>query len=145
MFIARRTKAYCTDACRKAAGREAVSGRRGEDSRLIETLLSIGLIGIVWPVYAWDQSPRVYALLVPRHLALAEVNLKLTELDADPVSEADLLRALRRKKVADYGDRIEAELIGDFFRARRDRQILKARNKGPREGHTPSDKRDIEH
>jgi hypothetical protein len=98
MPINRRTKRYCTDAHRRAANREAASGRRAEDGRLVEIMAYLGLIGRIWPVYSWDDSPPVYALIVPRHLGLAEVNRKLRELDADPVSEADLLRAMRLKK-----------------------------------------------
>jgi hypothetical protein len=122
MPITRRTRRYCKDAHRKAASREANSGRRAEDGRLIETLWFMGYVGRIWPIYAWDESPRVYALLVPRHLAVAEVNLALRELDRDPISEADLVRAMRLKKIADYGNRVEAELIGAFYRARKDRR-----------------------
>jgi hypothetical protein len=142
--IARSTKVFCTDACRKAANREAASGRRAEDSRVIEILVRIGYIGPIWPIFSWDESPRVYALLVPRHHALAEVNLVLEDLDLDPISEADLLRSMRRRKVVDYGDKVEAELIADFYRGRRNRRIGKP-VPALGEGYTSSDKPEIEH
>jgi hypothetical protein len=143
MPITRRTKTYCKDACRKAAAREAASGRRAEYSRVIELLVFKGLVGQIWPVFSWDDCPRIYALLVPRHLALAELNLALQDLDRDPISEADLLRAMRFRKVADYGYRVEAELIADFYRGRRNRRIGKP-VPAIGEGYTPSDKLEIE-
>jgi hypothetical protein len=144
MPINRRTKRYHNDACRKAASREATSGRRAEDSRVIELAVCMGLVRQVWPVFSWDDSPRIYALLVPRQLALAELNLALQNLDRDPISEADLLRAMRVRKVSDYANRVEAELIADFYRGRRNRRIG---NPVPAlgEGYTPSDKPKIEH
>lgn len=56
MSITRRTKAYCSDACRKAANREADSGRRAEAGRLIETLARLGHVGPIWPVLCLGRN-----------------------------------------------------------------------------------------
>jgi hypothetical protein len=105
----------------------------------------LGLLGRIWPVYPWDTSPAVYALLVPRHFALAEVNLKLRELGTHPITEADLVRAMRRKGVADYGERFEAQLVAEFYRARKDRRIGSKPVNTLGEGYTPSDDAKLEH
>jgi hypothetical protein len=144
MSITRRTKTFCSDKCRKAASRESASGRRAEDGRLVEIMALLRLLGRIWPVYPWDTSPAVYALLVRRNLALAEVNLKLRELDADPITEADLVRAMRRKAIADYGDQLVAELVAEFYRARKDRRIGRKSANTLGGGYTPSDDAKLE-
>jgi hypothetical protein len=122
----RRTKAYCSDACRKAASRESDSGRRAQDDMLIEALGEMRYIAQVWPVYSWDMGPPILALTIPRQIALAEINLKieLGELKSDqPIAEADLARAMRLRQVANYGEPIEAKHIDAFYRARKDRRF----------------------
>jgi hypothetical protein len=122
MAVVRRTKAFCTDSCRKAFHREADSGRQAEAVRLIGILARLGLMGAIWPIYRWDKSRRVYALLLPRHLALAEINLELRVLGFEAITDAGLLRAMRLKGIADYGHRVEADLISTFYKTRRDRR-----------------------
>jgi hypothetical protein len=99
----RSTRSFCSDRCRKAAKRaEGYVPER----RIIDLLRRRGLIGQVWPVYRWDKSPRVIALMVPRAVALAELN----SVDPD-ITEDDLARALHRIHIADWKQPVQADLI----------------------------------
>jgi hypothetical protein len=107
----RKTKSFCRDACRKAAKR-AVGYE--QERRLVDLLRQRGLIGQVWPVYRWDSSPRVLALMVSRAVAVAELIM------VDPnMTEDDLARALRRLHIADWKQPFEADLIEGRARRRR--------------------------
>jgi hypothetical protein len=80
------------------------------------------LVGKIWPVYRWDDSPPILALLVPFDTALDELNAY-----GSLVSEADLKRAFRDCDVATgdaAGDRLKAA-IKAFYDARKDRRIRK--------------------
>src|SRR5262245_1424791 len=83
----RSTKAYCSDACRKKAARGIDSEQRAESRWIVECLRRLGLVAKIWPVYSWDQSPPIFALMVSLEMALDELNL--------PITEAELNRALR--------------------------------------------------
>jgi hypothetical protein len=118
----RRTKRYCSEACRKAAQRAAqrtVSpDEAAQNSKIIAELKLRKLVGQVWPVFSWDDSPPVFALAVPRTHALAE----LKERDAE-LADSDLVRALRAVGICDYDNHVEPQLIRDFYQARRDRRL----------------------
>jgi hypothetical protein len=53
-------------------------------------LKRLRFIGQISPVYRSDDAPKVYALLVPRGIALDELNLDREQ----PFTDADLTRAL---------------------------------------------------
>jgi hypothetical protein len=82
------------------------------ERRIFELLRQRGLIGQVWPVYRGDSSPRVLGILVPRAMALAEMNLVAPDL-----TDADLVRSLRCFHVAEGN--VEAELISRNLRRRK--------------------------
>ena len=122
----RSTKAYCDDACRKRAARGSTE-QQVESRWIVECLRRMGLVGKIWPVYRWDDSPPIWALLGPIDnllgIALDELNLGSVPL----VTEADLKRALRDCDVA-IGDAAGVRLkaaIKAFYDARKDRRIKK--------------------
>ena len=134
MASVRSTKAYCSDACRKKAARGSTSiEQQAESILIVERLRRIGLIAKIWPVYSWDTTPSMFALMVTREAALDELNLFGT-----PVTEGELERAMRDCGIetSNTGDRLKAE-IKAFYHARKDRRIKK--------GYTPSDKAKIWH
>ena len=80
------------------------------------------LIAKIWPVYHWDTSRAIFALMVPREAALDELNLY-----GATVTEGELERALRDcgiESVSNAGDRLKSE-IKAFYDARKDRRIKK--------------------
>ena len=118
MESVRSTKAYCSDACRKKAARGVDSEQQVESRWIVECLRRMRLVGKIWPVYRWDDSPPIFALLVPFDTALDELN-------ATVVTEADLKRALRDRASGDaVGHRLQAA-IKVFYEARKDRRIKK--------------------
>ena len=124
MQIARSTKAYCSDACRKRAAR---GNTNHHQSRwIVDTLKHIGFVAKVWPVYPWDNAPPIFALMVTTQAALEELNL------LGNVTESELHRALKDGGVetTNAGERIKAE-IKVFYQARKDRRF--------RQGYTPAD------
>jgi hypothetical protein len=126
MASVRSTKAYCSDACRKKASRGGNDIEQQTESRCnVECLRRMDLVAKIWPVYSWDDSPSIFALMVP--LALDELN------PFGPlVIEGELERALRDCGIetSRAGERVKAE-IKSFYDARKDRRIKK--------GYTPSD------
>jgi hypothetical protein len=140
----RRTKSYCSDACRKKASR---GGNDFDSVRgswwLFENLRRNGLIGQIWPVYKWDDGPQIFVLLDESGLghAAEEMNEALCRIgvaEMELPTEADYRRALKDFDVAisldDAGDRLKAA-IKAFYEARKDRRIKKWDQKGC----TPSD------
>jgi hypothetical protein len=107
----RSTRSFCSSRCPKAAKR--AEGYEPE-RRTIDLLRQRGLIGQVWPVYRWDRSPRMFGLVAPRAVALAELNM----VDPD-ITEADLARALHRIHIADWKEPIEADLTARHARSRK--------------------------
>ena len=104
------TRTYCSDRCRKAAKR--AEGYEPE-RRIAGLLRQRGLIAQVWPVFRSDRSPRVLALMVPRAVAVAVLNM------VDPeIAEDDLVRALRRLHIVDWKQPVEDDLIERRARAR---------------------------
>jgi predicted nucleic acid-binding Zn ribbon protein len=64
MEIIRSTKSYCSDACRKRAARGIDIEQQAESRWIVECLRHIGLVSKVWPVYSWDGSLSIFALMV---------------------------------------------------------------------------------
>jgi hypothetical protein len=127
MASVRSTKAYCSEACRKKAARGGTE-QQAESRWIIECLRRMDLVAKIWPVYSWDESPPIFALMVTPQAALDELNLFGT-----PVTEGELERALRDCGIetSSAGDRLKAE-IKAFYDARKDRRL--------REGYTPLNK-----
>ena len=122
MASVRSTKSYCSDACRKKTARGGTK-QQPESRWIVECLRRMGCIGQVWPVYPWDDLPRIHALIVPRQTALGELNLG----SVPGITDADLTRALKNCDVADYTDcdkRLEPTIRAFYF-ARKDRRLRK--------------------
>ena len=119
----RSTKVYCKDACRKKATRGSTD-QQTESRWIVECLRRLCLVAKIWPVFTWDDSPPIFALMVKRQLALDELNAAVFQ--GIPLTEDELGRALRDCDIAtsDAGDRLKAE-IKAFFDARKDRRIRK--------------------
>lgn len=113
----RSTKTYCSDACRKKAARGIDSEQQLESRWIIECLRRMHLAGKIWPVYRWDDSPPIFALLVPLEDALDELNAY-----GPLVTEGELKRALLVTEAT--GTRLKAE-IKSFYGARKDRRVRK--------------------
>jgi hypothetical protein len=131
MTIRRSTKAFCSEACRKKAARGGTTlEQQIESRRIVECLRRLGLISRIWPVYSWDPSPTIFALMVTIQGALDELNLNVREAE---VTEGELERALRDRGIetSSASDTLRAE-IKAFYDARKERRIGK--------GYTPSDK-----
>jgi hypothetical protein len=94
------------------------------------------LVGQLWPVYTWDDSPRIIALIVSKQIALDEFNHAK---GGEPFSEAQFTRLLDIAQVVDYHacGKVLEQAIKDFYRARKDRRIRKW------DTHTPSDKAEM--
>jgi hypothetical protein len=77
------------------------------------------LVAKIWPVYSWDKSPPIFALMVTPQSALDELNAFRI-----PLTEGELERALRgcSAETSNAGDRVKAE-IKAFYDARKDRRI----------------------
>jgi hypothetical protein len=130
----RSTKTYCSDACRKKAARgETDLDRKVSSSWMVEHLFGMGLIGKVWPVYAWDDSPAIYVLMTTIQNALDELNAVAPDLGWKQVTESEFTRTMNLWKIetSDSGPKLQAA-IKAFYDARKDRRIGK--------GYTPSDK-----
>jgi predicted nucleic acid-binding Zn ribbon protein len=129
MEVFRSTKTFCSDACRKRAARGIDVERQATSRWIIASLRGLGLISRIWPVYSWDQSPPVFALMVTTQAALDELNISFSEAE---VTEGELERALRDCGIetSSAGDSLR-DVIKAFYDARKDRGI--------RKGHTPSD------
>jgi hypothetical protein len=100
---------------------------------LFENLRRNGVIGQIWPVYKWDDSPQIFALLDESGLghAAEEMNEALRRVgvaEMELPTEADYRRALKDFDVAisldDAGQRLKAA-IKAFYEARKDRRIKK--------------------
>jgi hypothetical protein len=86
-----------------ATNEEALRGQIGS-REIVARLRRLRLVGPISPTYRTDDSPRVFALLVPRGIALDELNL-----DRDPpLTDADLARVLTEMRVDDYPQRARA-------------------------------------
>jgi len=94
-----RRQEYCSDRCRKAAGRAAAQEASEEEKDLIRSLRGSWPVGQLWPVYTWDDSPRIIALIVPKQIALDEFNHAK---GGEPFSEAQFTRLLDMAQVVDY-------------------------------------------
>jgi hypothetical protein len=126
MESVRSTKAYCSDACRKKASRGGIQ-QQTESRRLVECLRRLGMVGKIWPIYSWDESPSIFALMVTSQAALDEFNFH-----APTITEGELERALRDCGIgtSNTGERLKTETKA-FYDARKDRRIKR--------GCTPSD------
>jgi hypothetical protein len=128
METVRSTKRFCSEACRKRAERGGIE-QQAEGRRIVNCLQRLGLIDRLWPVYDWDQSPPVFALMTTSQAAVDELNLNLS---GDRLTVGELERALRDCGIetTSASERQKAE-IKAFYDARKDRRIGK--------GYTPSD------
>jgi len=117
MEIVRRTKTYCSEACRKKATRGNTNHQ--QNRWIVETLKSVGFVAKVWPVYSWDRANAAFALMVPSHTALEELNVH-----GHAFTESELERALRDCGVeaTNSGERVQAE-IKAFYQGRKDRHF----------------------
>jgi len=59
-----RTKTYCSDACRKIASRGIDIEQQMESRWIVECLRRMRMVAQIWPVYSWDSSPAVFAMIV---------------------------------------------------------------------------------
>ena len=118
MASVRITKAYCSDACRKKVARGGIE-KQAESRWIVECLRRMGLVAKIWPVYSWDESPAIFAVMATPQAALDELNLS-----GSPVTEGELERALRNCGIetSNAGDRLKAE-IKAFYDARKDRRL----------------------
>jgi hypothetical protein len=134
MEVVRSTKAYCSEACRKKAARgETDLARKASSSWMVEHLLGMGLIGKIWPVYSWDNSPAIYTLMTTNQNALEELNAVAPDLGWKQVTESEFTRAMNRWNIETSGSGTKLQAaIKAFYDARKDRRIGK--------GYTPSDK-----
>jgi hypothetical protein len=136
----RSTKTYCSDACRKKAARgETDLDRKVSSSWMVEHLFGMGLIGKVWPVYAWDDSPAIYVLMKTTiQNALDELNAVAPDLGWKQVTESEFTRTMNLWKIetSDSGPKLQAA-IKAFYDARKDRRL--------EEGYTPTDKTKDDH
>ena len=138
MEITRSTKTYCSEACRKKAARGATDLDQKAESRwMVEHLLSVSLIGKIWPIYPWDHSPAIYTLMTTTQNALDELNAIAPDLGWKQVTESRFTRTMSLWSIetSDSGGRLKAA-IKAFYDARKDRRIGK--------GYTPSDKSEDE-
>ena len=121
----RSTKTYCSDACRKKADRgETDLARKASSSWMIEHLLGMGLIGKLWPVYSWDDSPAIYTLMTTIQSALDDLNAVAPDLGWNQVTESEFTRAMNLWNIetTDSGPKLQAA-IKAFYEARKDRLI----------------------
>jgi hypothetical protein len=125
MQSVRSTKSYCSDACRKKVARGKTDLQQSR--WLVECLRRMRLVAKIWPIYSWEQSPPIFALMATAQAALDELNL-----DGIAVTEGELGRALRDCGIetTHAGERLKVE-IRMFYDGRKDRRIKK--------GYTPSD------
>ena len=70
----KRFNLYCSEACRKKAARGGIE-QQAENRWIVECLRRLGLVAKIWPVYTWDESPAIFALMVTPQAALNELNL----------------------------------------------------------------------
>ena len=110
-----RPQQFCSDRCRKAEGRSD-----GLDSYrvLADEIIDRGFAGKIWPVFAWDDSPAIYGLIFPRRFVIDEINTDREE----PITDRELVAALRANGIADYYEQREARLIRDFHQTRKARR-----------------------
>ena len=121
----RSTKTYCSQACRKKATRGATDLDQKTASRwMVEYLLSMSLIGKIWPVYSWDDSPAIYTLMTTTQHALDELNAVAPDLGWKQVTESDFTRAMNLWNIetSDSGPKLQAA-IKAFYDARKDRKL----------------------
>jgi hypothetical protein len=106
MRSVRSTKTYCSDACRKRAERGGIE-RQAESRLLVERLRKLGLVAKIYPVYSWDKSPPVFALMVTTQAALEELTL-----NGNTATQAELERAFRDCDIEMSGaaERVKAEI-----------------------------------
>lgn len=88
---------------------------------LIDEIRNRGLVGKVWPVFHWDNSPSVFGLIFPRRFVVDEINADRDE----PITDRELVAALRVHGFVDYSDHCEARLIRDFRQTSKARRAMK--------------------
>ena len=68
-------RSNATSSPRRRAARGTDIEQQAESQRIVECLRRMVLISKIWPVYAWDPSPPIFALMVTTQAALDELNL----------------------------------------------------------------------
>jgi hypothetical protein len=116
----RSSRRFCSERCKKAASRAACKAASG-DEELFAKLKNRGMIGQIWLVYTWDDTPPVYGLMFPRQFVLNELNAN----SEAPHAESEVVRVLKAHDVADWGEPVEARLIADFYSSRRARRVAR--------------------
>ena len=103
-----------------AAARGTDIEQQAESQRIVECLRRMVLISKIWPVYAWDPSPPIFALMVTTQAALDELNLS-----GATVTEAELQRALRSCGIetSNADERLRSELSPRRFNRRGSRLV----------------------
>jgi hypothetical protein len=106
----RNSSRYCTPACRKKASRGTAptGGPRGGPSGfdpITKALLLAGFVGRIGPTSSRDNSPPVYALLVPREHALDELSFQFNRRGFGYLTREEFSTALRRDGIQDFDTR----------------------------------------
>jgi hypothetical protein len=120
----RSTKRFCSRRCQKAAERAAAKVQDPQHQVLFHRLEAWGFIGQVWPVYSWDNSPKIIGLLVPKGVAAAELGISKTELGL-------VMRSFGIKRKG-----IEEELITKLRKTKQWERNKRADEKEPRQTKT---------
>lgn len=114
-FRASRSDArFCSQRCRQRVRRKPRDFRGGLIAKALRT--SRLLVGKVAPSYSIGSRPPVYGLLVPRAVALAELNgfLALPE----PLTDAELTATLKAEGFLDYGAPVPESAKGVYAKKR---------------------------
>ena len=103
---------------RKKASRGGIE-QQAESRWIVECLRRMRLVAKIWPVYSWDESPPIFALMVTPQSALGELNAF-----GIPLTEGELERALRdcSAETSNAADRLKTE-VKALYNARKDRRI----------------------
>jgi len=113
-FEARRATAiFCSARCRQRAAR---GGENTDSKQIVQALAALGLVGKLWPVSRNDPSPAIYGLMVSRSTALAELNASRS--DGDAVSDSDLRRTLRERRILDWHEALPLSVTKTASRSR---------------------------
>ena len=118
-FRARRVDArFCGARCQKASRRcDEDASTQGRRTMIWNLLRHTKLVARVWPVYTWDDTPTVLALMVPRRHAVLELNMLH---DEAPIADGELAGILNERQVAQ--GHVEARLVKEFYASRKDRR-----------------------
>jgi hypothetical protein len=74
---------------------------RPTSREIVDELIALQFVGVVSPIKESSNDPRVSALLVPRGIALDELNVDRKE----PITDKELTQALKDLRIVDYPHR----------------------------------------